>query len=1456
MERFHPLVQQWFGSRLGTPSEPQRRGWPLIAQGGHVLIAAPTGSGKTLAAFLSCLDGLLRRALCGSLEDRTYAVYVSPLKALGNDVQKNLLGPLGELWALAREAGHDLPDLRVLVRTGDTPAAERARMTKSPPHILITTPESLYLVLTAAKSRPFLRGVETVIVDEIHALARDKRGAHLALSLERLNALCGRVPQRVGLSATQKPLPLIAGYLVGGEPGEDGVWAQRPCEVVEVGHTRPWELSVEVPDGDLGAVASHEAWGQLYDRVCALAEAHRTLLIFSNTRKLAERVAHDLGERLGEGLVAAHHGSMSRELRLAAEERLKAGDLRIMVATASLELGIDIGAIDLVCQLGTPRSISAFLQRVGRAGHHYGGVSKGILFALTRDELAECAALVRAVREGDLDRVRMPDKPLDALAQQLVAACAHEDWAEAALLRLARSAHPYRGLTAHEYEQVVHMLSEGVSNRRGRVRVHLHRDRVNGLLRARKGARITAVTNAGTIPDTFNYPVVAEPEGVVVGTLDEDFAVESTTGDVFLLGSTAWRFQRIMGGTVRVENAAGQAPSVPFWRGEAPARTDELSVQVSRLREELAAKPKEEAERYLREEVGLTEAAAASLVAYLRAVAQVLGGMPSQEAIIAERFFDEAGGMQLILHAPFGARINRAWGMALRKRFCRTFDFELQAAATDDGILLSLGEQHSFPLEDVFEFLSPTNVEEVLTQAVLQAPLFPGRFRWAATRALALSRFNGGKRVPPILQRARAEDLLAAVFPAQVGCQDNHGGGDIEVPDHPLVTEALRDCLTDAMDVDGLREVLRRMKDGHITARGVDLPEPSPLAHALLNSNPYTYLDEAPLEERRARAVSLRRTLPAEAAAGFGALDAEAIRQVVEDARSPMRSADELHDVLLQRVLLPLEEAPGPLVTELVAQSRAAVLRPAAGHAFIVAAERIPQADALWPEVERTPPLGRLPGDAEVLREAAVLQVIRGLMEESGPTTAAELSARTALSESEVLFALHALEGEGQALRGTFRPALPLPLGAPPSGGEGPRLEFCDRRLLQRIHRLTVGRLRREIEPVSAQDYMRFLFRWHHLDEADRLRGKNGLLKAISLLQGYEAPASAWESWLLPVRMKQYLPELLERACWEGEVAWGRLTPRDEPRPEAPGPRRGASHVTQTVALRLAQTAAEGTASAQAPSRSPQASATRSAVVNRNAQLTFVRREDLDWMLTAARGQVVLDDGGLRLPPGLSHVAVDLANALERRGACFFADLVAHTRRLPAEVEDALWELLARGVVTADAVDNLRVLQSPAKRQRRKLLRRGGPGRWSLLAQSRPEPGSTPLPIEAVAQLVLRRYGVVFREVAMREPLVPSWRELLVVYRRMEARGEIRGGRFVAHLAGEQFALPEAVELARAVRRTAPTGERIQIAAVDPLNLTGLVTPGPRVPATAGQVVTYVDGVPREDAGPSRAGAL
>jgi ATP-dependent Lhr-like helicase len=1398
---FHPVVRAWFLERVGTPSAPQVQGWPLIRSGRDVLIAAPTGSGKTLTAFLSCLDELFQRGAAGTLTDETTVLYVSPLKALGNDVQKNLLTPLEELKTRARAAGLSLPEVRVLVRSGDTSPAERAAMVKRPPHILITTPESLYLYLTAAKSRQTLRAVRTVVVDELHALARDKRGSHFALSMERLRALVGVPIQCIGLSATTKPLDGLARFLTGVRPE-----GHPPCEVVQIGHLRPWALTVETPEDELGAVATHEMWGQVYERLVALCAQERTVLIFTNTRKLAERVAHDLGERLGHDVVAAHHGSMARELRLVAEERLKAGTLKVMVATASLELGLDIGSIDLVVQLGSPRAIGVMLQRLGRAGHRVSAISRGVLFAMTRDELVESVALLRAIHEGRLDAVRLPEQPLDVLAQQVVAEVAAEETSELALFERFTRATPYAALSKAQFEQVLELVSEGVSTTRGRSRVHVHRDRVNGWLRPRKGARLQALLNGGAIPDLFVYPVIAEPEEKQVGTLDEDFAVESSAGDVFVLGSTSWRIRRIFDGKVRVENAHGVSPSVPFWRGEAPARTDELSSEVAALRTELLSRP--DARAWLTQTLALAPPTADLLVRYLEAGVAALTRAPTKQVLVAERFFDEAGGMQLIIHSPFGARLNRAWGMALRKSFCRAFDFELQAAATDDGILLSLGEQHSFPLMDIFDFVQPGSAERVLTQAVLQSPMFGTRFRWAAGRALVLSRLQNGRRVPPPIQRARAEDLIAAVFPEQVGCQDNHGGQELEVPDHPLVHETMKDCLRDLMDIDGLVEVLRAMKGGAIEKVAVDLPEPSVFAHQMLNSAPYTYLDDAPLEERRARAVSVRRTLPPADAVAFGALDADAIAQVIADAAPVIRDAEELHDTLLLLGVLPLDtpeawaDAVPEFLTGLVEQRRASTFVHQ-GRGFAYAAERVPVVQALFPDA--TLSLAPLPGDGPQEREVAGRAVVRGWLEMVGPVTTPEVMTRLGLGRFDVDAALAKLEAAGQVLRGSFR-----------AGASVDEVEWCDRRLLQRIHRLTVGRLRREIEPLSAQDFMRFLFRWHHVEPSAHLRGPGGVARAISLLQGFEAPAAAWEQALLPVRMRQYVGEWLEHACFSGEVAWGRLTLKEPKAP--PLPRRGATVTPPEPPRRLIQ--------------------------GRSASLTFVRRSELDWMLQAARPGALLADGPRPWPDDLTPSAREVLAVLERRGASFFAELQAGTRRLPTEVEDALWELLSRGLVTADAVQNLRVLQSPKARRRQRALQRGGPGRWSLLAPL--EACEPELLDEKVAAQLLQRYGIVFRDLVVREALCPPWRQLLQVYRRLEACGEVRGGRFLEGFAGEQFALPDAVQLARAVRREPKTGLTVRVAAVDPLNLTGVVTPGARVPAQLGQWVVYVDGVPMD----------
>src|SRR5947209_6952391 len=914
----HPLIQDWFVQKFGTPTEPQEQGWPHILAGRTTLISAPTGSGKTLAAFRACIDRLVRKALAGNLQDRTEVLYVSPLKALSNDIQKNLEIPLGEILLLAGQRGMLMPEIRTAVRTGDTLAHERRAMLARPPHILVTTPESLYILLTAAKSREVLRTVESVIVDEIHAVADDKRGVHLALSLERLDQLTGKRLTRIGLSATQKPIELVGHFLTG---------TDRPDPViVQVDPRRELDLAVEVPGSELSAVASNEMWDEIYDRIAALATEHRSTLVFVNTRRLAERMAHHLAERLGKDAVAAHHGSLSRKLRLVSEKKLKSGELRALVATASLELGIDIGSVDLVCQIGSPRSISVGLQRVGRAGHWRGAVPKGCIFATTRDDLLECAALVRAIRQGDLDRIAVPEAPLDILAQQIVAMCAAEDWREDDLFQAVRRAYPYRNLGRADFEEIVEMLSEGMASARGRYAAYLHRDRVNGVVRARRGSRLAAITSGGAIPENSLYTVVAHPEGTIVGTVDEDFAVESLAGDVMLLGNTSWRIRRVQAGKVLVEDAAGAAPNVPFWRGEAPSRTDELSRHVSELREKIGAfvpgasshsgTPNTDgvaaAVNWLKFECGLDQAGAEQAVEYIIGGRAVLGAVPAQATVVADRIFDETGGMQLIIHAPSGARINKAWGLALRKRFCRSFNFELQAAATDNGLNISLSEQHSFPLADVFHFLHPNSVRHVLEQAVLPTPLFTTRWRWDAGRSLALLRFRGGKKVPPNIQRMRADDLLAAVFPEALACPENLEG-EIQLSEHPLIREVMKDVLMEALDFDGLLRVLTEMGEGKIQCMAVDTPVPSQFSHEILNANPYAYLDDAPLEERRACAVEMRRVLPQTVLSEIGKLDPAAIATVRDDAWPDVRDAEELHDALISMIAVPIYSSGHPI---------------------------------------------------------------------------------------------------------------------------------------------------------------------------------------------------------------------------------------------------------------------------------------------------------------------------------------------------------------------------------------------------------------------------------------------------------------------------------------------------------------------------------------------------------------
>ncbi len=1525
---FHPLVAGWFTETLGPPLPAQQRAWAAIREGRHTLLAAPTGSGKTLAAFLNAIDELLREGLEHGLENEVRVLYISPLKALSADIQKNLEEPLAAIRERAAGAGLPAVRIRSAARTGDTPSSRRAAMLRTPPHILVTTPESLYLLLTAERSRTMLGTVRTVIVDEIHAVIDSRRGSHLALSLERLEHVVGRPLRRIGLSATQKPVNEVARFLLGSQSRNAEMDPER-CEIIDAGHRRAMDLAIEVPPSPMEAVMSHEVWSEVYERLTELIEAHRTTLVFVNTRRMAERLAARLTDRLGEEAVTAHHGSLSKEARLSAEDRLRAGGLKALVATASLELGIDIGHVDLVCQIGSPRWISTFLQRVGRSGHTVRGTPKGRLFPLSRDDLVECAALLRAVNEGELDRLVMMPRPLDVLAQQTVAESACESWSEDELYRLWRGAYPYRELAREHFDEVVRMVAEGFVTRRGRRGALVHRDRVNGRIKGRRAARLTAITAGGAIPDNADYRVVLDPEETFIGTLNEDFAIESSAGDIFQLGNTSWRILAVNSGTVRVADAHGEPPTIPFWLGEAPGRSAELSTAVARLRADVEARldgEDEDAAAKWLEGLGLSSSAARQIQHYLREAKHILGALPTQDTLVLERFFDEAGGMQMILHAPFGSRVNRAWGLALRKKFCRQFNFELQAAATEEGVLLSLGPQHSFPLEDVFRYVHPDTLERTLVQALIDSPVFPTRWRWNATISLAVPRNRAGRKVPPPLQRMEADDLMAAAFPDAAACLENIGG-DREIPDHPLVRQTMRDCLEEAMAMSELDAVLRRVFAGEIRYVTRDTPEPSVLSHEILNSAPYSFLDDAPLEERRARAVQTRRAFEPSSADELGALDPAAIQRVREEVWPDPRDADELHDALLTAgVLTAAEGAEGnggaggdggswlAFFEELCATGRAGRLevggadvgrpRPdvAAGAsrsgsnasdaaelrkirkmrkvddvdareaavgevrgagarseaadraARWVSTERLPEVLAVTgPEVRLEPALTP-PADLtarEWSREEGVRELVRGRLQMCGPVAAGEMADTLAVREPEVEAALLALEAEGFVLRGAFT--------SPDAG-----VEWCERRLLARIHRHTLNRLRAEIRPVSQADFVRFLFAWQRVAEGEQAAGVEGLAGVLTQLEGFETCAGAWEADVLGRRVASYDPGLLDAVCLAGRVTWARISP-----PSGNGP----------------------------PVRGPLPA----------TPIAFLDRGRMEVWLRAAGDAVARDHpavgGNLVAGRGpLDDVAASLLSAhgravhdvLADRGASFFDELVGASGLLPTRVEEALGELVAAGLATADSFTGLRALLVPSDRRKplgpvprstrvatpagrpgrrgsrgRGVGRRGqggragrgrhdrrrssvafgvdSAGRWSLLGRDLPGRGSgagEEARATSIVRALLRRYGVVFRRLLDNEPRTLPWWRLVRALRRMEARGDVRGGHFVTGVSGEQFALPEAVGLLRRIRRKAPSGQPVPVSAADPLNLTGILTPGPRIAKSTRSRVVYRDGVP------------
>lgn len=1404
---FHPAVADWFGSRFDAPTEVQLRAWPSILRRQHTLLAAPTGSGKTLAAFLTAIDELVREGLERGLTDETRVLYVSPLKALSNDIQKNLQDPLQGIREELLKRGLTDLEIRAWVRTGDTPQSERARMRRVPPHILVTTPESLYILLTSDSGRDMLSTVRTVIVDELHAVAGNKRGSHLSLSLERLEALCSQSPLRIGISATQKPIARMANFLLGNRP--------EVCEIVDAGFVREWDLALELPSSPLQAVMAIEVWDEIYTRLAELIESHRTTLIFVNTRRMAERVARHLAERLGEENVTSHHGSLAREHRLDAERRLKDGSLRALVATASLELGIDIGQVDLTCQLGSPRSIAAFLQRVGRSGHGVDAVPQGRLFPLSRDDLVECAALLDAVRHRELDEVRVPRFPLDVLSQQLVAEVSAREWVIDDLFTAFTKAWPYHELPRAEFDRLIRMLADGFSTRRGRRGAHLHLDAVNGRVRPRKGARLMAITNGGAIPDQFDYDVVLLPQQISVGTLNEDFAFESLPGDIFQLGNTSYRILRLESGKVLVEDAKGQPPNIPFWFGEAPGRSDELSVAVSRLRqhvEVLLETGQGSSSNWLQEHLGLPAAAAEQLTDYLAGARAALSVLPTQQTIILERFFDEVGDTHLVIHSPFGSRLNRAWGLALRKRFCRKFNFELQAAALEDSIVLSLGPTHSFPLDEVAGYLNAATVRDVLVQALLAAPMFPTHWRWSSTIALAVRRNRNGKKVPPQFQRSDAEDLLAVVFPDQLACAENVAG-QREVPDHPLVQQTVHDCLYELMDIEGLEALLRRIANNEVAVLSRELTSPSPLAQEVVSARPYAFLDDAPAEERRTQAILSRHLLDPEDAAELAQLDPAAIETVCEEAWPDACTPDELHDGLVLLGFMteqegrrgPLDRKEGQLefgwnhmLQQLIEDRRATTLSLPSGDRLWVSAERLAELQLVCPQAALSPAIQAVSVGSPVPpdREEAIRELIRSRLEALGPVQAVELARPLGLSDEQVQLALLGLEQEGFVMRGSYR--------ALPDAG----VEWCERRLLARIHRRTMKRLRREIEPVSPAVLMRFLFAWHGMS-GDRAQGVEALRRAVDQLEGFPAPAASWENVLLPARLERYSKHELDQLVGAGLFLWLRPSLDQQRKAVRPGPVR-------------------------------------------NTPIVIVPREN------ATQWHGVLTNNGLPAATSarLSTRANRLRDTLQSRGALFFADLVKSTGLIRTEVELALAELVAAGLVTADSFAGLRALVTPASRKGRGRSSRrpqaiDAAGRWDLIERSLDaETGGAPVPVDAesavrhIAGTLLNRYGVMFRSLLLRESKrLPPWRDLARVYRRMEARGEIRGGRFVTGFSGEQFALPDAVAALRATRRQDPDQHSIVIGSADPLNLSGIITPGMRVPATSGNRLLYRDGV-------------
>ncbi len=1383
LRAFAPWVQKWFGQRFGQPTLAQALGWPPIIAHENALLLAPTGSGKTLAAFLWGIDSIYRELGEGTAGQGVRLLYVSPLKALSNDIERNLREPLAGVRAAAAAMDEHLPALHTAVRTGDTPNSARVRMTKQPPHILITTPESLYLMLTSRHAGRMFSGLRTVIVDEIHSLAGNKRGVHLALSLERLERVAGGPVQRIGLSATQRPMEEIARFL-GGQiwagKGETRRLTPRPVTIIDAGWKKSIDLQVVTVVPNFGALPDTSIWPSVVEKVVELIRAHRTTLIFANSRRLAERFSELLNQHFGPGVIRAHHGSMSKEVRHELEQALKDGRLPALVGTSSLELGIDIGSVDLVVQLQSPKGVTQGLQRVGRSGHLVGQTSVGRIFATFPEDLMESAVIARQMLVGEVEPTHTPRLCLDVLAQQIVAAVATENWEAKALWDLFRQAYPYQELTWKLFSSVLEMMSGRYPAETFReLRARIGWDRVNGRLAALPGSSRLALTSGGTIPDTGAFGVYLPDGTTKIGELDEEFVFESREGEVFTLGTHTWRAERITDDRVIVSDASGAMPRLPFWRGEYPWRNFEVGLAHGRFRREVAARLDDpDAMEWLQQDHRLDERSARNVLMYVRGQVETLGAISSDETVILELFHDSLGDPRLVIHSPFGGRVNGAWALALAGVMRSQLGFEAEVKVDDDGILLRFPDAEADPPLERVASLTAGEARERIMAELPGSAAFGAQFRRNAARALLLPGLGGRRRTPFWLQRLRARDLLAVVRGMQ---------------DFPIVTETVRDCLRDVFDLEHLEQVLRGIEQGRIEVVAAETISPSPLARGLLADFIMTYMYswDAPKAEKQMHALALSQEMldeVLEQPTGLSellqpeALEALEARLQHRATGFRARSAEELAQTLLMLGDLSTAEIhersegdAGAWLAELARDGRVVEIEipTASGPARRWVATE--SADAYRAAFER-----RDTGAGE--REEASGEILRWFMRTHGPATAADIDRRYAFDDEWLRQELEELVRGRALLRGQFT------RGAAD-------VQWADRENLRELHRRSLAVLRRQVEPVSLFTYTDFLTRYQHLHPAHRASGSEGLRQVLDQLRGFRLPAGMWERESLPERVNGYAPELLDEQCESGDFVWIGQGSRDHlARAQAAFIRRGEGS-------RLYGEAEPET------ELSP----------NARQILEFMKEEGACFRQDVER---VLGLTPTRVQEGL--IDLGLAGFVTNDNFGALRNLLGH--RLP-QMRRPLSAL--EGELSARAHERVRRMPTPmairdAKRVVRARLRAVRPleGRWSLVRRTASwgRPVEPVEQVEAWARLLLLRYGILLRHCLAGEECPWTWSELYHWLQRMEMRGEVRRGYFVEGLPGAQFGLPEAVESLRDWQRQRDD-EIIVLNACDPANV-------------------------------------